>query len=128
METTTPNINLADIQKGRNNSQIFPLGGKVPICNYELIDEAQQIWKGELVLNASSRADEAKTIYFSRFYQPEVNDLDKIFTEVIFDDAELLGVPFILVPKEKFLFGFEKGSASIIIPRKPILSKHPHMQ
>ena len=112
----------------RNNSQIFPMGAQVPIMNYEVVDKKRFIWKGELILNINSKASDSKVIYFSREYQPEINELDKIFKEILFEDAELLGVPFLLVPKEKLLFAFEAGSNIISIPRNLKLKRPNHLQ
>ena len=109
----------------RNNAQLVPMGGVVPITDYKVYNEELQIWKGKLVIQPGSGAPEV--IYFSRKYQPEINELDQIFVEIEILDTELLGVPFILVPKEKFLFGYFKGSDTIVIPNKKI-KLSPHMQ
>ena len=110
----------------RNAAQIVPMGGLVPIMDYELYNEELQIWKGKLCIPPGSGAPE--TIYFSRKYQPEINELDQIFVEIEIEDTDILGVPFIMVPKEKFLFGyFRAPGEGIIIPNKPTLSR-PHMQ
>ena len=110
----------------RNAAQIVPMGGLVPLMDYELYNEELQIWKGKLCIPPGSGAPE--TIYFSRKYQPDINELDQIFVEIEILDLEILGVPFIMVPKEKFLFGyFRAPGEGIIIPTKPQLSR-PHRQ
>ena len=112
----------------RNNAMLVPMGGLVPIEDYELYkkDDNVEIWKGKLVIPGKS--DTPDIIYFSRFYQPDINDLDKIFVEIEITDLNILGVPFILVPKEKFLFGYFKGSDTIVIPKINLAGSRPHMQ
>ena len=111
----------------RNQAQIVPMGsGGAPIYDYEVYNEELQIWKGKLVIPPGSGAPEV--IYFSRKYQPDINELDAIFVEIEITDTELLGVPFIMVPKEKMLFGyFRSPGEGIVIPAKPRISR-PHRQ
>jgi hypothetical protein len=109
----------------RNNATIIPMGGSLPIMDYTLYNEEHKIWRGTLVV---PQKNAAPIIYFSRKYQPEVNELDQIFVEIEITDPELLGVPFILVPKEKLMFGYDKGSSILTLnPNGPRISK-PHMQ
>jgi len=117
----------SQVKPERNQAQIVPMGsGLAPIYDYELYNEELQIWKGKLVIPSGTNAPEV--IYFSRKYQPEVNEFDRVFTEIEILDLEILGVPFVLVPKEKFLFGyFRAPGEGIIIPSKPKLSR-PRMQ
>jgi hypothetical protein len=117
---------VPDTGEGRNNATIFPMGGSIPICEYEIYNEEHQIWKGKLVIppSASGASD---VVFFSRFYQPEINDLDKLFVEIEMEATDLIGIPFILVPKEKLMFGYFAGSSTIVIPKKKII-KHPRMQ
>jgi len=110
----------------RNNATLVPMGGLVPIERYEVYDKERKIWKGHLVIPATSGAPDI--IYFSRNYQPEINELDQIFVEIEFTDTEILGVPFLMVPKEKFLFGYFKGSDTIVIPKIKISDSRHHMQ
>jgi hypothetical protein len=110
----------------RNNAQIVPMGSNIPIIEYEVYNSELQIWKGKLAIPPGSGAPDI--IYFSRKYQPDINELDQIFVEIEIEDTDLLGVPFILVPKEKFLFGyFRAAGEGIIIPNKKI-KLSPHMQ
>ena len=123
---TEENDNQLEKVLERNQAQIVPMGSNVPIIEYELYNKELQIWKGKLAIPPGSGAPDI--IYFSRKYQPDINELDQIFVEIEIEDTELLGVPFILVPKEKFLFGyFNAPGEGIIIPTKPVLSR-PHRQ
>jgi hypothetical protein len=109
----------------RNNAQIIPMGGSLPVSDYECFDEDLQIWKGNLIVPGTNGN---KVIFFSRKYQPEINDLDKLFVEIEITDPELLGVPFILVPKEKLMFGYERATTDGIIRPQLIKPARPHMQ
>ena len=109
----------------RNNATLVPMGGLVPIESYEVWNEELQIWKGKLVIPPGSGAPDI--VYFSRKYQPEINELDQIFVEIEILSTELIGVPFIMVPKEKFMFGYFKGSDKLILPKKNI-KLPPHRQ
>lgn len=117
---------VPDDSSGRNNATIFPMGGSIPICEYELYNEEHQIWKGKLVI-PPGKAGAPDVVFFSRKYQPEINDLDKLFVEMEMENTDLLGIPFILVPKEKLLFGYYGGSGTVILP-PPARITRPHMQ
>jgi hypothetical protein len=109
----------------RNNAQIIPMGGSLPVSDYECYNEELKIWRGNLIIPGT---DGNKVIFFSRKYQPEINDLDQIFVEIEITDPELLGVPFILVPKEKLMFGYERATTAGIIRPKLVTPARPRMQ
>ncbi len=99
---------------------IFPLGGYVPIKDVECVDESQHIWKGRIV-DHPNKAFQTEWVYFSREYLPAVNELDQIYKEKTFDD-KINGVPFLLVPKEKLLFGYFPPSI-IHMPNPAMIGK-----
>jgi len=104
----------------KNNARIKCVSIYAPIHNVVCVDEDQNIWKGERVIEEGTPIDFASIIYFSRSYYPDDYLNDKVFTEVEFG-PELLGFPFVLVPKEKILFSYDPPS---IISRPDIkLSK-----
>jgi hypothetical protein len=122
-EETTKTVSEPKLK--RNNAQIIPMGGSLPVSDYECYNEELKIWRGNLIIPG---ADGNKVIFFSRKYQPEINDLDKIFVEIEITDPELLGVPFILVPKEKLMFGYERATTAGIIRPKLVTPARPRMQ
>ena len=103
------------IEEVRNNAQLKTYGGYFPVSHVEVVDEQQHIYKGKKVaIKGDDKVFERDYVFFSRNYQPDINDLDKIYPELSFSN-ELLGVSFILVPKEKLLFEYSPSS-SIAIP------------
>lgn len=98
-----------------NKPIIMPLGGYIPIEDIEPVDEAQKIYKGKVV-DYPGRQANLDEVFFSRDYQPEHNELDQIFTEKTIS-AAVTGKPFLLVPKEKLLFGrFSPGLIALPSP------------
>lgn len=110
---------MEETKPTRNNATIIPMGGTLPICDYTCFNKEHNIWRGTLVV---PQKNANPNVFFSRKYQPEINDLDKIFVEIEITELEILGVPFLLVPKEKLMFGYEKGSDILAIPRNLNLS------
>lgn len=99
-----------------NNARIKSMSYAV-FYDYEVVDERQGIWKGKLVLDADARTDD-KVMYFLRKYDRKDNDVDRMLQgEFEFIDTNILGVKFLLVPKDKVLFAYEP---STIIIRPPI--------
>jgi hypothetical protein len=108
----------------RNNATIFPMGGCIPICEYEIYHEKLEIWKGKLVIPPKAKGA-PDIVFFSRKYQPDINELDQIFVEMEIETSDLIGIPFILVPKEKMLFSYYGGSGILALPTKNLhLPKH----
>jgi len=113
------------IKPERTNATIIPMGGLVPIHDYEeyLKTDTVNIWKGRVVIPPVQGAPDV--VYFSRKYQPEVNELDQIFVEIEIEDTELIGVPFLLVPKEKMIFAYSP-STFLHLPKKGNKVIRPH--
>ena len=90
-----------------------------PICNYTKVktkDKKRNIWKGCRVIEPGSPKDQVLIIYFSREYHPNDYLNDKILTEIEFNGEEIIGFPFMLIPKEKILFSYDPPSALIVKP------------
>lgn len=107
---------------------MFMSGTYMPVKNIELYDEDQQIWKGE-VCQAAMQKMPYKIVFFSRQYLPEVNELDQIYKEIHFKPG-VLSFEFLLVPKEKILFGYHEPG-TILLPSPDRLGprrRTPHMQ
>jgi len=99
-----------------NNARIQTFGAYIPVYDVEEVNRKKGIWRGKRIVEPEMREEEWPFVYFSRLYDPETNDLDKIFPELQWDDPELLGVPFVLIQKEKLLFRYMPSSL-IALPR-----------
>jgi len=104
-----------------DNNRIHCFGRYVPLYDVECVDEKQQIWRGKRIVEINTPENAMLTIYFSRFYDRKNNDMDRVCQEYEIHDDKLMGEKFVLVPKEKILFGIDEGSA--IIKRPPIKLK-----
>ena len=106
-----------------NNARIQCFGGYIPIRDIEVIDSKQQIWKGTRIVEPNTLQDVYKTVFFSRLYQPDTCEFDKLYTEKHFTSNDILDCEFWLIPKEKLLFGYDPPTAGILKPplklRKP---------
>jgi len=98
-----------------NNARMMMKGGYWAIYDAKVVDTVQRIWKGKLLPNLASVPDDfSSTIFFSRQYDYENSDLDRITAkEIEIKDASLFGVQLLLIPKEKILFTYEKTSEII---------------
>ena len=90
------------------------------LFNIEPYDEEQEIYRGQLI--PTSRVGQWATIgdrdwvYFSRRYDAENNDLDKVFIEEHYDDS-ITGFAFTLIPGNKIRMFYVPESS--IIQLKP---------
>jgi len=112
-----------------NNACIFTLGTYKAVYEIEEIDAKQKIWKGRpvsLPINDSKgkpkmmQPNLTSWLFFSRMFNDE-NDWDRYYPEIVFDDESILGVPFLLVPKEKQLFGYEPPTDGIVLPGQQVI-------
>ena len=103
-----------------NNARIRCFG-KVAIRDWEVVDGKAKVWKGIVVPNAGTKSDD-NIVFFSRKYDYVNSDIDRMLDEVEIKDSSLLGFPFLLVPKDKLLFGFLPHS-SIVIPEVAFVAK-----
>ena len=92
----------------------------MPLFNIEAYDAEQEIYKGQLIPTSRvgqwGNITDRDWIYFSRRYDPENNDLDKVFIEEEYDDT-LTGFAFTLVPGNKIRMFYVPESS--IIQLKP---------
>lgn len=107
-----------------NNACVFVTSKYRAVYDIEEVDAKQKIWKGKplpLPIDegkgrpAMLMAPARSWTFFSRMYHKE-NDWDRFYPEIEFEDEEIAGVPFLLVPIEKVLFGYEPPTV-IALPR-----------
>ena len=110
-----------------NNARLKCFGSYVPLTNVVCVDTEQNIWKGERVVELGTSPDAMTTLYFSRDYNPEENEFDRMISEKIFPDASIIGFDFVLVPKDKMLFGYDPPS-TIIKPFMDAGKRSPFMR
>lgn len=101
-----------------NNARLKCFGSGVPVYNWTVVDTERGIWKGTRIIEPGTPADTFETVYFSRSYDTENNDLDRMIHEYEFLDPAIVGVPFLVVPKEKVIFGYD--SPSTVIAKPPV--------
>ena len=108
--------------KQKSNARILASQALIPVHNYEVYDEEQQIWVGYIIpdtIQGLEMRAEGQKIYFSRKYDTKNNDVDRMICEYHFkEDESVLGFEFILIPREKYLFMFDPPS---ILAKPPIL-------
>ncbi len=81
----------------------------IAIYDYKIVDAEQKIWRGKLVHAPAPVSDEA-SVFFSRKYDREKSDIDRMLDEYEIKDTTLIGAKFLLVPREKLLFGYTPES------------------
>ncbi len=82
----------------------------------KVVDEEEGIWKGIPILPVA-KDDEHGLGFFSRRYNREDSDIDRMIEEYYIRDKSILGVEFLLVPREKLLFAYNPPSF-IMKPRR----------
>ena len=103
-----------------NNARLQSFGGYFAIYDVQLVDEKQNIYKGRPVMGPISKTTlpsniiEADWVFFIDEYDDR-NDWDRLYHQLSFDD-NLLGQPFVLVPKEKLLFKYSPPTEGIVLP------------
>ena len=98
-----------------NNAQLCCIN-RVAIQDFEVVDEAEGIWRGLVVFDKSTPKNLlGDEIFFSRRYNYERSDMDRMLEEYLVEDESLIGVKFLLVPREKLLFSYSKPT-SIVVP------------
>jgi hypothetical protein len=102
VETAEPQLALPS--KEPKGCQLEVQREFMPLFNIEPYDEEQKIFRGQLIPTARrgqwSKISDRDWIYFSRRYDAEHNDLDKVFIEEEYD-ASLTGYSFTLIPGNK---------------------------
>ena len=109
-----------------NNACIFTLGTYRAVYDIKEVDAAQKIWKGKPLpipidegkgKPSLMKAPARSWLFFSRVYHKD-NEWDRFYPEIEIDECTIAGVPFLLVPKEKQLFGYEPPTDGIVLPRQ----------
>jgi len=108
-----------------NNARLKSFGSYIVVYNYEVVNEEMNIWKGIQYQEPEQRNELLPYVYFSRNYYPDTTDFDKLWPEIVWDDESLIGVPCLLVQKEKLLFGYLPAPEGGIILPKPKTIKFP---
>ena len=88
-----------------NNARIKCISVYFAVHDYALIDKGQGIWRGNRVIEVGTPADAFTSIYFTRESRP-----DDVLQEYEFESTKLIGFPFLLVPKDRMLFGYDEPS------------------
>ncbi len=112
-----------------NNACVFVTGKYRAIYAIKCVDEKRKIWKGKpLPLPIKQKkgppslvhAPEHAWTFFSRLYHAE-NDWDQYYPEFEIVDEEIAGIPFLLIPIEKILFGYEPPTDTILFPGQEVI-------
>lgn len=102
-----------------NDAQITIQREYLAIIDMELYSKTQHLWRGKILPHQQKtlgNTSPREWIYFSRDYQPDINDADKVFIELEFDDT-LAGIPFTLVPFNKVrIFYTPESTIKIVTP------------
>lgn len=101
-----------------NNASILPMNGYMAVGNVEMTDTKNNVFRGEIVRNRDQNEIKAKWVYFRRDSGVDV-EFDQMWPYMDFESEDLLGFPFLLVPKEKILFFYNEPSFII----QPIVEK-----
>ena len=100
-----------------NNARFKSYGAYIAVYDFELKDKEQEIWVGTPVLEVEQRKDNLAQVVFTRRTNKEINDMDIVYPEVLLDSS-WMGVPILLVPKEKLLFQYMSSPKhGIMLPR-----------
>ena len=95
------------------NARVKTLNGLVPLMDIEPT-AVKDIWRGKPVTFTTQEEEYASDwVYFSRKYNRETNEIDKMVQEFHIDDSNILGIIFWLIPKEKLLFLYDEHTAII---------------
>lgn len=108
-----------------NNARVMLLGGYAILRDLEVVDKDKKVWKGKTLppnnmvppkgIPLSTDTEMNVTMFFSRDYQPDLNDIDKICPEITITNLEVLGIEFTMVPKHKLLFSYQPSSIIAIV-------------
>jgi len=106
----------------RNNAQLGIMNKSFPVVDWEIYDVKQEIWRGRILEQTEQEKNLGGgniQIFFSRSVDKD-SEYDRLLKMYEFSD-ELVGVPFLLVPKEKVLFVYQPAS-HIMIPQSAIFN------
>jgi hypothetical protein len=98
-----------------NNTRIKCNG--MIVYDIELVDEAQQLYRGKRLATIGTPQDSMPVVYFTMRYDLDNNDSDRMLNPIFRFDDSLLGVDFLLVPTAKILLGVEPApGAGLVLP------------
>ncbi len=103
-----------------NAARLFSFGAYRPLYDIKPVDEEKKLWKGRPVIEPSmkkmpgAQQIESSWVYFTRDYDDR-NDWDRLYHEHEFEDENIIGQKFILIPKEKLLFAYEPPPSNILL-------------
>jgi len=112
-----------------NNACVFVTSKYRAVYDIEEVNAEQKIWKGKPVPLPIKQEGKRPSMlappgnswtFFSRMYHDE-NDWDRFYPEIGFKDEDIAGVPFLLIPIEKVLFGYEPPTDGIVLPGQAII-------
>ena len=103
-----------------NNARVLTLNGYQMVTAVELVDAEQGIFKGEIVKQPEQKNSVGSTLFFRRDSGVDT-EFDSMWPYIDFKTTELIGFPFVLVPKEKILFIYDEPSVII----KPMIDTNP---
>jgi hypothetical protein len=119
-DEATPSIKLALPEKEAKGCKLEVQREFMPLYNIEVYSEEQQINRGQLIPTSRTGQfagiSDRDWVYFSDKYDPENNDLDKVFIKEEYDDS-LTGTAFTLIPGNKIRMFYIPESS--IIQLKP---------
>ncbi len=102
-ESGTDNESSTTSNRTSNNADITIQKEYIALTDIQEFDKEQCLWSGHILPQQQKHlpnSSDRDVIYFSRDYNPDVNDMDKVFKEIEFDDS-LAGIPFTMVPFNK---------------------------
>jgi hypothetical protein len=109
-----------------NNARMYTTGSYRGVYDVKCVDEERKIWKGRPIVDARiaempQMKGQVDTgwVFFSREYDDR-NDWDRLYHEIEFEDESILGQKFLLIPKEKMLFGYDPPTEGIILPHPAV--------
>ena len=104
----------------KNNARIKCVSLYAPVYDYFLHDKKQGIWRGKRVIEPGTPVNEFTEIYFTR-NDPEYAKEKGLLLEFEFKSKDLIGFPFLLIPKGDMLFGYD--APGIIVKPNIVLTK-----
>ncbi len=107
----------------QNNARIKCTNLYFAVTNLECVDEKNDTWKGERVIEPGTPSDILLDVFFYRTYDKD-NAVDMMLHEHEITDTSIIGFKFWLIPKEKMLFGYDRPT-SIIKPNIKLTKPSP---
>ncbi len=101
-----------------NNARLRSMNRTVIVTNIREYDKHERIWIGDILKDTEHSQSLGKTVFFSRKYEPDKNEMDIILKEYHFTaDPDVLDEEFWIIPSEKIIFLYEPSS---LIEKAPL--------